>query len=89
MRRPATKLLRDAKRTAAEAWNLVGVLTEDKDPRKALECYERAMGWVGVGSDGPDGVGKPGEAILEGDWKLLWANYVRARHLVKKQASKE
>ncbi|KAI9064395.1 hypothetical protein FKP32DRAFT_1757669 [Trametes sanguinea] len=88
----AKNLLRDSRRTAAEAWNLIGVLTEgSRSPdanAKALECYERALGWAGVGRDKAGGIGEPGEGTLESEWKVFWANYVRARDAVKKQEQK-
>ena len=89
--KPATSLLRDARRTAAEAWNLMGLLNEETEgtkPEKALQCYERALGWVGVSADRPGGVADPGEGILEVEWKLFWANYVRARDAVRKEQVK-
>ncbi|KAI0637012.1 hypothetical protein C8Q77DRAFT_1095577 [Trametes polyzona] len=89
---PAKNLLRDARRTAAEAWNLIGVLTEGGKsadaPAKALECYERALGWAGVGRDKAGGIGQPGEGTLESDWQTFWANYVRAREVVRNQEQK-
>ena len=76
MRKPAAGLLRDARRTAAEAWNLMGILNEKGgDMERALACYERAIGWAGVSS----GQSTPGEGTLEADWKVMWANYSRAR----------
>ncbi|KAH9854183.1 hypothetical protein C2E23DRAFT_819917 [Lenzites betulinus] len=90
---PAKNLLRDARRTAAEAWNLIGVLTEGSKsadaPAKALECYERALGWAGVGRDRAGGIGQPGEGTLESDWQVFWSNYVRAREEVRKQEQKK
>ncbi|KAF7968267.1 hypothetical protein HWV62_31053, partial [Athelia sp. TMB] len=86
LNKPATSLLRDARRTAAEAWNLMGVLHEQAEgakPEKALECYERALGWAGVSADRPGAVADAGEGILETDWKVFWANYVRARDAVR------
>ncbi|KAI0748087.1 hypothetical protein C8Q80DRAFT_1170078 [Daedaleopsis nitida] len=84
---PAKALLRDARRTAAEAWNLIGVLTEGSGSpdahTKALECFERALGWAGVGRDKAGEIGKPGEGTLETDWKVFWSNYVRAREAVR------
>lgn len=91
MKRPASSLLRDARRTAAEAWNLLGILNEEGDishPEKALECYERALGWAGVSADRPGGVADPGDGILEVEWKVFWANYVRARDMVRKGKEK-
>lgn len=82
MRKPATGLLRDARRTAAEAWNLMGILSEQGgDMERALTCYERAVGWAGVTSD----QSSPGEGMLEADWKVLWANYSRARGTTQKK----
>ena len=89
MKKPATSLLRDARRTAAEAWNLMGILHEEaSNTEKALECYGRALGWAGVPSDIPSGVAEPGEGILEVEWNVFWANYVRARNVVQKRQDK-
>ncbi|PSR76059.1 hypothetical protein PHLCEN_2v8721 [Hermanssonia centrifuga] len=91
LKRPAKSLLRDARRTAAEAWNLTGILTESHDTpgskERALECYERALGWAGVAADRAGGIGRPGEGTLEDEWKALWSNYVRVREAVKNKAS--
>ncbi|PCH38201.1 hypothetical protein WOLCODRAFT_130751 [Wolfiporia cocos MD-104 SS10] len=88
MRRPASSLLRDARRSAAEAWNLMGILIEGSraagSTEKALECYERALGWAGVAADRAGGIGKAGEGTLETEWNALWANYVRARDTSRK-----
>jgi hypothetical protein len=83
MQKPASALLRDARRSAAEAWHLIGLLTEGPEATsaaKALECYERALGWVGVEADKVGGIARPGEGTLEDEWKVLWRNYVRARN---------
>jgi len=81
MRKPATGLLRDARRTAAEAWNLLGILNEQGgDMERAVTCYERAVEWAGVTSD----QSTPGEGTLEADWKVMWANYSRAREAIQK-----
>ncbi|KAH7930766.1 hypothetical protein BV22DRAFT_1108989 [Leucogyrophana mollusca] len=91
MHKPAKSLLRDARRTAAEAWNLLGILTEgekDNGMERALECYERALGWAGVAADRVGGIGEAGEGTLEAEWKVLWGNYVRAREATRKQAVK-
>jgi tetratricopeptide (TPR) repeat protein len=87
MARPASSLLRDARRTAAEVWNLIGVLTEEAEgsaPEKALECYERALGWAGVAPDGPGGIAQAGDGTLEAEWKVLWRNYSRIREAIRK-----
>ncbi|KAI0320105.1 hypothetical protein OF83DRAFT_1053737 [Amylostereum chailletii] len=87
MKKPAKSLLRDARRTAAEAWNLMGVLKEDSgkpgSAQDALECYERALGWAGVAADRAGGIGRAGEGVLETEWKVLWSNYVRVRDIVR------
>ncbi|KIL00407.1 hypothetical protein PAXRUDRAFT_821695 [Paxillus rubicundulus Ve08.2h10] len=88
MRKPAKGLLRDARRTAAEAWSLMGVLSEEENNggmERALECYERALEWAGAASDGASGKGASGEGTLESERKVLWANYVRARDAVRAQ----
>jgi tetratricopeptide (TPR) repeat protein len=88
MRRPASSLLRSARRTAAESWNLLGVLSEDESPEKALECYERALGWIGVKTDKVDGPGGiHGEAVLEDEYNSIWKNYVKVRELVREKDS--
>jgi len=89
MSKPAKSLLRDARRTAAEAWNLIGILKEGSkkpDMEGALDCYERALGWAGVTKERAGGVGEAGEGILEAEWKVLWGNYIRAREAVRKQS---
>jgi hypothetical protein len=69
----------------------MGILNEEMEastPEKALECYERALGWIGVSADRPGGVADPGEGVLEVEWKVFWANYVRARDAVRKRQDK-
>ncbi|KAI6109820.1 hypothetical protein F5141DRAFT_1116848 [Pisolithus sp. B1] len=81
MRKPAKALLRDARRTATEAWNLMGILSEGD----TLDCYERALAWAGVSaatSEGPQG---SEESMPEAEWRKLWGSYVRARDSVNKQ----
>jgi tetratricopeptide (TPR) repeat protein len=87
LRAPAAALLRDARRSAAEAWGLLGVLAEDGPggAPAALDCYERALGWAGVGADRAGSVSSPAEGVLEKEWGVLWANYVRTREVVRKQ----
>ncbi|KAI0273623.1 hypothetical protein BC834DRAFT_816653 [Gloeopeniophorella convolvens] len=91
MKRPAKSLLRDARRSAAEAWNLLGVLHEGKGDAKSLQaslnCYERALGWAGVGTDGTHGGGRSGDGILEVEWKVLLGNYVRVRDALRASAA--
>lgn len=82
MRKPATGLLRDARRAAAEAWNLMGILHEQGgEMERALTCYERAVGWAGVASN----QSTPGEGTLEVEWKAMWANYLRSRDAVQRE----
>jgi hypothetical protein len=80
MKKPAKSLIRDARRSAAEAWNLLGVLHESQGDIKSLgtslDCYERALGWAGVARGGD---AKTGEGILEVEWKALVGNYSRVR----------
>ncbi len=80
LKKPAKSLIRDARRSAAEAWNLLGVLHEEKVDVKSLQtsldCYERALGWAGVSVSGD---GKSGEGILEVEWNALRGNYCRVR----------
>lgn len=88
MNKAANSLLRDARRTAAEAWNLMGVLKESQElsnPKAALECYERAIGWAGTPTDKPE-VREAAEGILESDWNTFWGNYERAKYAVEDQA---
>ncbi|KAI0006025.1 hypothetical protein BJV74DRAFT_760940 [Russula compacta] len=87
MKRPAKSLIRDARRSAAEAWNLLGVLHEGKGDIKSLQasldCYERALGWVGVATGGD---GKTGEGILEVEWRALRESYSRVRDALHAKA---
>lgn len=82
MKGVAEGLLRDARRTAAEAWNLMGVLHEAKEgPRSksALECFERAVEWAGSPSPNSEGGREAAEGIPDVDWKVFWGNYQRAK----------
>lgn len=81
--RPASNLLRDARRTAAEAWNLSGLLyeLEDQDDAqtKALQCFERAVHWAG-GLDTHTGRNTD---VIQQEWQMYWSNYKRARERVE------
>lgn len=84
MKNPATNLLRDARCSAAEAWNLMGLLNEDKsvsNPEKAAECYARALAWSGVefDKDGP----RDDSGIDALEWERFWVNYLRAKEALK------
>ena len=86
MKKPAKNLLRDARRSAAEVWNLLGMLHENKEDanlQTALDCYERALGWAGVATHGMGGGVKTGEGILETEWKVLLRNYSRVREALQ------
>ena len=85
MSKPANNLLRNARRSAAEAWNLLGILGESRgsNPMEVLECYERALSWAGVNPEKLESVQEPGEGILQSEWKVLWTNYTRAKEAVR------
>lgn len=94
LRSPASSLLRDARRSAVEAWTLAGILSEQQQQKRtsaeALECYERALAWAGVGAaDSMNGIGQPGEGTLEKDWHALWQRYIRVRDIVRTQQQQQ
>lgn len=88
MEKVAHGLLRDARRTSAEAWNLIGMLneTQGKNLAAALQCYERAVEWAGIPT-GDSNVMKAAESTLESDWVVFWGNYTRAKRLVDQAIS--
>ena len=92
LKKPAKSLIRDARRSAVEAWNLLGVLHERKGDLRSLQasldCYERALGWAGVATSGD---GKTGDGVLEVEWKALQGNFNRVRDALhaKSAASRE
>jgi len=79
MQRPASSLLRDSRRSAAEAWHLIGLLTEggrSGSTSKAAEYYGRALGWIGVDAE------KLSEGVLpqlDEEWTPLVKNYIRVK----------
>ncbi|KAJ8521616.1 hypothetical protein ONZ45_g1718 [Pleurotus djamor] len=82
LRRPAASLFRDTRQTAAEAWNLMGVLSESSDPRVALSYYERGLLCAGL---------SPANALeetIEPEWKTLHGNYVRLQERMQKVDSR-
>jgi hypothetical protein len=87
MKKSAKSLLRDARRSAVDVWNLLGMLHENKGDanslQASLDCYERALGWAGVMSNGVRGGVKTGKGILKTEWKVLWGNYNRVREAVR------
>ncbi|KAG6909720.1 hypothetical protein DXG01_015922 [Tephrocybe rancida] len=84
MKKPAEALLRDARRTSAEAWNLIGILneTQGKDLPAALQCYERAVQWAGTATKNSENM-QPREGVLESEWAMIWNNYIRAKRSVE------
>ena len=73
-------LLRDARRTAAGAWNLMGMLHEERDGRNskaALECFERAIEWAGTPSPEAIGGKEAAAGVPDVEWKVIWDNYQR------------
>ena len=79
MQRPASSLLRDSRRSAAEAWHLIGLLTEGSQsgsPSKAAEYYGRALGWIGIDAEKLDEDGLP---QVDGEWTPLLKNYIRVK----------
>ncbi|CAE6420687.1 unnamed protein product [Rhizoctonia solani] len=75
LKQPARSLLRDARRSSAEAWNLRGLLLEgEKRDKEALECFERALEWAG-GANNIEGEGD----VLERDRKQIWRNWAKLR----------
>ncbi|KAJ8078770.1 hypothetical protein PM082_013053 [Marasmius tenuissimus] len=79
LNRPAASLLRDARRAATEAWNLLGILKEQKDRQGALECYQHAVRWASK----PGAFGTPAEETLSADWAIVWGNYNRLKNTAK------
>jgi tetratricopeptide (TPR) repeat protein len=73
----AQSVLRDARRTAVEAWDLCGVLYGEvkNGQKKALECYERALGWAEAEE------GLPRMTSVDA-WQSLWDRYTDARRRV-------
>ncbi|VDB82964.1 unnamed protein product [Peniophora sp. CBMAI 1063] len=71
MSTPARNLLRDARRSAAESWHLLGLLQEKSSEARALACYERAMSWAGADAGSAEALGR--------EWKALQANRARVK----------
>ncbi|KAJ7774819.1 hypothetical protein B0H16DRAFT_1508551 [Mycena metata] len=87
--KPASDLLRDARRSAADAWNLMGELTETMGPAHrplALVYYTRALAWAGRINKA--GKMEPTESTLRDDWRLLWKNYTRVKRVLDVSESK-
>jgi hypothetical protein len=89
LEKPANDLLRDARRSAADTWNLLGELTERMGPshrQLALEYYTRAVGWAGRKNQ--EGKMEPTDSTLSDDWMLIWRNYTRMKQVVDPLESK-
>lgn len=87
LEKPASDLLRDARRSAADIWNLLGELTERMGPshrRLALDYYTRAVGWAG--RTNAEGKLERTDTTLEDDWTLFWRNYTRMKQAVDVEA---
>ncbi|KAJ7452418.1 hypothetical protein B0H11DRAFT_291244 [Mycena galericulata] len=87
LEKPASDLLRDARRSAADAWNLMGELTERMGPshrQLAFEYYQRATGWAGRTT--VEGMLEPADSTLRDDWTLIWRNYTRMRQVVQPES---
>ena len=79
MRRPASSLLRDSRRSAAEAWHLIGLLTEvsrSGGPSKAAGYYGRALEWIGIDAEKLDEGALP---QVDEEWTPLLKNYIRVK----------
>jgi hypothetical protein len=80
LKNPASDLLRDARRSAADTWNLMGELTERMGPshrQLAFSYYERAVGWAGRRNE--DGTLEATDTTLQDDWKVISRNYARLK----------
>ncbi|KAF9069626.1 hypothetical protein BDP27DRAFT_1325097 [Rhodocollybia butyracea] len=73
LKKPAISLYRDSRRTAAEAWNLLGMLMEGKQQQAALDAYGKSVRLAGSSKEW----GKPADTTLKTDWEVIWGNYSR------------
>ena len=77
----ADALLKDARRTAAESWNLLGVLYEMQEgsqSKAAFECFDRAVNWASAPID--DGSSREAvDGILQSDWHVFVSNLERTK----------
>jgi hypothetical protein len=94
LKRPATNLLRDARRSAAEAWNLSGILYEkegkDEDTEKAMRCFKKALEWSGEIVEPLNDLEKSiamKDQTLEKEKEMYWKNYTRTRDRVATRAA--
>ncbi|EJD44059.1 hypothetical protein AURDEDRAFT_185117 [Auricularia subglabra TFB-10046 SS5] len=72
LREPAAALLRDARRSAAQAWRLSGILhSAQGEDGRALDCFTRALAWAGAGEPAPD--------TLEVEWQAIWTAYTQTK----------
>ncbi|CAA7271706.1 unnamed protein product [Cyclocybe aegerita] len=88
----ASELLKDARRTAADAWNLMGILHETQEgtkSRSALNCFEHAVRWASTGNKNDNKANaSPADYILESDWNIYWDNYERVKSTLEKSDQK-
>lgn len=68
---PAEKLLRGARQSSAESWNLMGMLLEKQDKKRAAECFEKALFWGDT-------------AMLQKDAKMVQNNLDRVKTALSK-----
>ncbi|KAJ7097934.1 hypothetical protein B0H15DRAFT_823395 [Mycena belliarum] len=89
LKKPAADLLRDARRSAADTWNLMGELTEGMGPshrQLAFKYYQRAIFWAGRTNE--EGALEAVESTLRDDWKLILRNHSRMREALEPSESK-
>jgi hypothetical protein len=72
----AESLLRDAQRSTAASYNMLGILYELQGSKQALNCFEKSLWWYG-GYEGP------ADWVPEAEWKAVWDNCVRCREAAK------
>jgi tetratricopeptide (TPR) repeat protein len=80
--KPAKALLRDARRSAADAWNLIGILSEPTDKFKALDCYQRAIKAIGVCDAASGEYTGPKDGIPDAEWVSTKKNHERLTHSI-------
>ena len=89
LKKPASNLLRDTRRTVVEACIMQGVLYDsqlgkDESAMQALECYEKAIRWAGIDGNAAGEMSQHGDLLLEDESQSLWRSYVYAREKVER-----
>lgn len=82
LNKAADALLKDARRTAAESWNLLGVLYEMQEgsqSKAAFECFNRAVNWAGAPIDDNGSSREAADGILQSDWHIFVSNLERIK----------